>query len=635
MKCFPIKKIKSKQILYTLCFFGFVMVEFFTKNPIGYGNVFGYFFERMNNYVPLTVNSGFQQLARETLGLIMAVLVLSHYSRQDFKRNTKYYAVWAGVWVISLGVLYLVGSRFFAWYADDVWSGGYLYAAAFDKVILVNDLIYILLLVLLWGVCLITVGLNVYRKKRLPAFDQKLFYIWIGLMLLMLFSGSYYIWPFAYLVMFGCFYLTEYTASEKEWLLQGALNGILLGFAVLQSYALIVFPYTKIYVRYQGFNANPNWSSLFYAITLAAVFIKIIYHQQKGKAFYKILPYWLLSGVVLVLEFLTIGKMGYITVVMECIFFLGFMLHYGFRKILKSIVLLCLCFVLMFPVTFAAVRYIPAYTPLSKGMQEYIKMDLPDTVDSEKYVTIEFLFENAVGRIVQFLTETFSFDQVQIEENISEGQVLQMERERTILNAESMSEDEKEIVPQKSILARMTEEVLAKAVLTVAAEDLQLNEVPAPTEEVLPPNKIPVLTMEEKLNGFLARTTIYKYYLERLELFGQPYEEQGFLLAPNSWIGHAHNIFLQFATDFGVVTLILWMVVLAKALYNCIKEFRKTREINAVASIFFITIPLIFGMFEYSWGNGALSITMMFLSGWFALRSGVNDRESARDNSIE
>lgn len=88
-----------------------------------------------------------------------------------------------------------------------------------------------------------------------------------------------------------------------------------------------------------------------------------------------------------------------------------------------------------------------------------------------------------------------------------------------------------------------------------------------------------VLTQEEAKDSYVIRSTVYKYYFTHLKLWGQPYEEQGFQITPTYWIGHAHNIFLQYGTDFGIIVMIL------------------------------------FGMFEYSWGVGSLTITMLF-SAW-------------------
>lgn len=46
------------------------------------------------------------------------------------------------------------------------------------------------------------------------------------------FSKSDYIWPWCYFIMFGCFYLTDFTAEEQEDMYQGIMNGVILAFCI-------------------------------------------------------------------------------------------------------------------------------------------------------------------------------------------------------------------------------------------------------------------------------------------------------------------------------------------------------------------------------------------------------------------
>ena len=43
------------------------------------------------------------------------------------------------------------------------------------------------------------------------------------------------------------------------------------------------------------------------------------------------------------------------------------------------------------------------------------------------------------------------------------------------------------------------------------------------------------------------------HYLRELNFWGHTRENQGFQMFANYWIGHAHNIYLQYATDFGLL----------------------------------------------------------------------------------
>ena len=129
--------------------------------------------------------------------------------------------------------------------------------------------------ILLFGYVMIHTFIAAVIEKKLPEINKKFLIFWVVMMLLMIFSRSNYIWPFCYLVMFGCLYLTDFTKEEQEDLFQGCLNGILLGFFVFQAYCCMFRPYDEI--RYKGIYNNSNIAVTFYLVVLGAVFTKILY----------------------------------------------------------------------------------------------------------------------------------------------------------------------------------------------------------------------------------------------------------------------------------------------------------------------------------------------------------------------
>lgn len=125
----------------------------------------------------------------------------------------------------------------------------------------------------------------------------------------------------------------------------------------------------------------------------------------------------------------------------------------------------------------------------------------------------------------------------------------------------------------------------------------------------------PVLKTEaEYYSALLVRKTIYTHYLSELNLWGHTRDDQGFQLGPYYWVGHAHNIFLQYATDFGVPMAIVFLVLIIAACVKLLKESRNSKNVAAMSAFLFVLIPVTFGMLEYSWGVGSLTITMMFLA---------------------
>ena len=125
------------------------------------------------------------------------------------------------------------------------------------------------------------------------------------------------------------------------------------------------------------------------------------------------------------------------------------------------------------------------------------------------------------------------------------------------------------------------------------------------------PNKIPMF--EAAPDGFTIRKTIYQYYFQHLNLFGHPYAEQGFQLTARYWIGHAHDIYLQFGTDFGIIAMILFMVLLGWGTVIAIRKFWKDGNTKAAGSLFLLFVPCVFGIFEYCWGVGSLTIPVLFV----------------------
>ena len=188
----------KKRILYTLCFFMFCLIDQRTKTGSGL--------------------DGYIETFRNMTGSIMAVLLLSHCKWGEIRAHKLPYLLWT-----------ILGGAAGAAYAVRVTS--------FDS--FVNGRVSAALSVLLFGYALIHTVIRVAIEKKYPSFDKKFLAVWGVMMLLMIFSRSDYVWPLCYFLMFGCFYLTDFTAEEREDLFQGCMNGIILGFFVFQGFTTV------------------------------------------------------------------------------------------------------------------------------------------------------------------------------------------------------------------------------------------------------------------------------------------------------------------------------------------------------------------------------------------------------------
>lgn len=185
-----------------------------------------------------------------------------------------------------------------------------------------------------------------------------MFGLWVVMMLLMIFSRSDYVWPFCYFIMFGCFYLTDFTEEEQEDLYQGIMNGVIFAFFAFQAFCCVFRPYDQ--VRYTGIYNNCNLNGLFYLVVLAAVFGKILYVTKENKHKFWRVYYWLGAGVVYSFIFMTIGRTVWLVSFILGLLFLGF--YQGVKKkkhYFRNGLLLMLCICMMFPVTFGMTRYLP------------------------------------------------------------------------------------------------------------------------------------------------------------------------------------------------------------------------------------------------------------------------------------
>lgn len=529
-----------RRLVYALCFFLFCVIDQRTKTCSGL--------------------DGWLETFRDLTGVVMAALIMSHYRLEDLKKYRPAYLVWTGLSMVG-------GIGAFLW--------------GIENRPFLNDWVVVIIDVVLFGYIVIHTFISVVLEKRYPKLNGKLAVLWAAMMLLMIVSRSTYIWPFCYLVMFGCFYLTDYSKEEQEDMFQGMLDGIILAFFVLQGLCFVFRPYDI--VRYQGIYHNPNLNALFYLEVLVAVFTKILYAtRQKANKWVRIY-YWLGAGVVLSFIFMSIGRTAWIVAVLLGLVFLWALKKMTAEKnFIKNGLVLVLCACLTFPLCFGAVRYLPPvfHHPIwFWGEWSEERVHSWDEWDSEKYVEIDEFLEAALGRVTEGV-----------------GSLLeQLPGSMKVEAAESVAQDN------------------GQDIATASNESVEGQTTTDNVEEI-PENMIPVLTYEEYKDSFLVRSTIYQYYLTRLNFWGHPYEEQGFMLRADYWIGHAHNIFLQYGTDFGVPMMLLFIGLVLAALVLLYKRFVEQQSIENMGNIFFILIPILFGMLEYSWGVGSLSTVMMFVA---------------------
>ncbi len=505
---------RKRRILYTLCFVIFCLIDQRTKTTSGL--------------------DGLTEVFRDLTGVVMAVIMMSHYRLSEFKKWKKPYIAWSVIWIIGLVPVF--------------WWGKFNYLFFHHWCVLVLN-------VILYGYITIHTFISVVLEKKMPKLNRLFAIIWLVMMILMVVSRSTYLWPLAYLIMFGCFYLTDFTKEEQEDLFQGILDGIILAFFLAQGWCLVFRPYDL--VRYIGIYSNPNINALFYLEVLAAVFTKIfMVTRNQGNKWIRIY-YWLGAGVSLSFLFMTIGRTAWLTAfLMGLVFLMSLKWLRKKPNFLKNGLILVLCTCITFPICFGAVRYFPPlfHHPVWHwGEWNERKVHSWDPWDSEKYIDMDEFLDAALGRII-----------------------------------------------------KGAQDVLENSPFALKAHAAEV--------ETDPRVEIAVLTHEQARDAILVRKTIYQHYFRNLNLWGHPYEEQGFQLHPTYWIGHAHNIYLQYGTDFGIIVMILFTVMIV---WPCVVLFRRLKKKCTETELgywMFLMVPALFGLFEYSWGAGSITILLLFVT---------------------
>lgn len=146
---------------------------------------------------------------RNMVGVLMAVIIMSHYKWEEVMAHKIPYVIWTVIG-LTAGILFIALGQPLAYY--------------------VNGRVMVGLDVLLFGYVAIHTVISVLIEKKYPKLNKRMLGLWAVMMLLMIFSKSDYIWPWCYFIMFGCFYLTDFTAEEQEDMYQGIMNGVILAF---------------------------------------------------------------------------------------------------------------------------------------------------------------------------------------------------------------------------------------------------------------------------------------------------------------------------------------------------------------------------------------------------------------------
>jgi len=563
------KNIDKKQIVYTICFFALVMIDWVRGSQDGAS----------------------WALAVNCTGFIMTVLMLmlmqSTGKKYAEKKQKVAYFIWIAAWAVVVGLGYILWNQ----------NPGRIYHYQYISGALNVG-------------CLGIVGIRIWQGRReLRLYklwkreagqewgrNEKLWkgilaVSWVLMAFFMTLSPIGSIWQVWFLVMFGMFYLIPISREEGQKLWNGLANGVIWGFFAIQIFAYGFRPYDE--VRYKGAYSNCNVNALFYLVTYIMVLYRLHVQKskermeadQKGKSgrFIKVF-YYILAGGLISFIFFTIGRTALlVTVVITFVYGIMTVIIAYKEKVSRLLLqwfMMGMCALVTFPCVYVTIRYLPGilHHPVwFEGEYSVSKVHSFDPVDSEKYVSLEEFWEAAVGRL--------NF------RNLSGriGGELKLVAQAAVPEIS---------VPVEAYL------VNARGEVDIDAEGYEASE--GKTEHIL--------SREDALDSGKIRKEIYLLYLKNLNFRGHILTDGYYQITEGYHAWHAQNVFLQITYYYGIPAGILFcFLILAVGWLGC-KSFlhNPDRYENLIPVLVWLVFVGV-GLLECVWNPGQLILTLLFL----------------------
>lgn len=506
-------KLINKRWLYILCFMALNLIEYLKSSQTG-------------NVWSVAVNC---------TGLVMAVIIFSAYPLKQFFD-----------WINGIYTLVCLGVIIFA---HIFWQQYFYFCYKWQAETAILNIWWI-------GILLRYLLKKVLKEKSVKVRPGIAGWIWIAMTVLMTLSVSGKIWPLWYFVMFGCFYLTNFTPEDRKKLWDGMIDGCIASFFCVQIFAYACRPYDV--VRYTGAFLNCNMMALYYLIIYLMCLYKLHILQMKNAHKGWKLFYLIGAGGMLSFQMYTLGRTAWITSVIITLLYGFFVVKGIWQKNWKQVIgrgfALILAVMLTFLPVFYSIRWLPTimdYRVWYEGEYDVNKVHSFDPADSEKYIELDEFLDAFLGRIMTMLRDADAKNPFALQTYAAE-----IERERVELVETEWISDQ----------------------------------------------------------ALKIRATIYKAYLEDMTWYGNPPQAGFYLIGDSdyqSW--HAQNLWIQIAYSFGIPSGILLIVLTVVMLVSRFKTMMRNRE-NAYAIIPFFMCVLIFsfGLMEIVWNPGQLVMLLFF-----------------------
>ncbi len=524
------KYIKWQRVLYTLCFFALCIID----------------------WAKTSLNGRMQMTATNMTGIVVAIIIFSSFDIKKLK-NWSYY-----IWLMCSVTLIPFGTKVALKHIP--YKGQIITAS-------INIAIYGFVLIYLIKECLVT--------KKVKDVKLHILALWLLMLFSMFVSVNENIWPVWYAVVFGAFYILDF--DTNEYLHVSIVDGIIIGFFVIQGVALLFRPYDV--VRYVGLYVNPNMNSLFYLMSYSAFLCKwFLLKIGRKHLIYRIFT-CLFAGAMYGFCIFTGSKTAILSMILATIPFCMVSMKLHKNRILSFFrhwIILGMVGMMSIPIVYGAIRYIPTIHlhPLYfEGEYSILKVQPGEPRDSDKYITFVEAMDTNLGRFMYRIPQVMKY---------------------------------------------------FDSIVTLRVHAAELDD----TQE-----KEYIFSIEEYASGvdpIRLRYEIHKYFFTHLNLIGHKNDYEGAPIRVDYTAPHAHNVFLQMAFLYGVPSGILFIIMnilFFPTIFFLIKsgEFYKACIISC-----FIIAFMTFGFFEIDWMCGQLPFTLLFV----LFRDVVKSKMDIRKNKI-
>ena len=258
--------------------------------------------------------------------------------------------------------------------------------------------------VILYGIIVIRMYFYLFHEKENSSLKlTPIFALWLAFMVLAIISVNKSVWPLWFMVMFGSFYLAPLSKDEMSELTEGLVNGLIIGFFIVQGRAFLYRPYDKDF-RYYGHYTNPNVNAMFYLFTYVAWLVKLTILRSKKQPKRYALAFIFMSSMW-VFVFFTGSRSAWLGFIGTTFVWLIIEARAYEQRFLKTVIgkgtlILIMAAVTFMPV-FLCMRYIPPLRHHPIWYQSEYSEDRVmswDPIDSEKYYELDEILPRMLGR---------------------------------------------------------------------------------------------------------------------------------------------------------------------------------------------------------------------------------------------